>query len=336
MLRNLALFLIIVLGGAYGLLRDMQAQLHAPLQLARPAVFEVVKGQSLDAIITDLSAHRWLPSDRAKLYLKLYVRLKPELAAVKAGEYEMTPGMNALDLLGLFASGRVILHELRIVEGWRFSQALEAVQHNDVLEHSLPATASAADVMAALGHPNDDAEGRFFPDTYLFPRGTTDVAYLKRAYAAAEKTLDEQWRMRADGLPYHSPYDALIMASIVERETAVPDERAMIAGAFVRRLAKGMRLQTDPTVIYGLGASFDGNLRKRDLLADAPYNTYTRAGLPPTPICLPGRASLIAALHPAAGDALYFVARGDGSHQFSATLAEHEAAVRRYQLVHKP
>jgi UPF0755 protein len=189
--------------------------------------------------------------------------------------------------------------------------------------------------MAALGHPDLDAEGRFFPDTYLFPRGTTDIAYLKRAYAAAEKNLEEQWAARASDLPYRSPYEALIMASIVERETAVPDERPMIAGVFIRRLAKGMRLQTDPTVIYGLGESFDGNLRKRDLLADAPYNTYTRAGLPPTPICLPGRAALAAALHPAAGDALYFVARGDGSHQFSATLQEHEAAVRRYQLGHK-
>ncbi|HZP11809.1 MAG TPA: endolytic transglycosylase MltG, partial [Nevskiaceae bacterium] len=161
-------------------------------------------------------------------------------------------------------------------------------------------------------------------------------AYLKRAYAAAEKSLDELWKTRADGLPYRSPYDALIMASIVERETAVPDERAMIAGVFVRRLASGMRLQTDPTVIYGLGSAFDGNLRKVDLLADSPYNTYTRAGLPPTPICLPGRAAIHAALHPANGGALYFVARGDGTHQFSATLAEHEAAVRRYQLGHKP
>jgi UPF0755 protein len=334
--RNLIVLVLVVLGGASAVVRDMDAQMHAPLKLAEPQVFEIVKGQRLYAIVAELGAHQWLPSARAKQYLKLYVRLKPELASVKAGEYEVTPGMNTLDVLALFASGRVILHELRIVEGWRFAQALEAVQQNDVLVHTLPATASAADVMAALGHPDQEAEGRFFPDTYRFPRGTTDVAYLRRAYAAAEKNLDEQWRTRADGLPYRSPYDALIMASIIERETAVPDERAMIAGVFVRRLAKGMRLQTDPTVIYGLGAAFDGNLRKRDLLADAPYNTYTRAGLPPTPICLPGRASLVAAMHPAAGDALYFVSRGDGTHQFSSTLAEHDAAVRKYQLAHKP
>ncbi len=335
-LRNLVLLLMVVLGGAYLGVRDMQAQLHAQLRLSNPTVFEVIKGQSLDAVIGDLAAHRWLPSARTKQYLKLYLRLKPELAAVKAGEYQLTPNMTPLDVLGLFASGRVMLHELTIPEGWRFAQALQAVQQNDALQHTLPATASAADVMAAIGHPDLDTEGRFFPDTYLFPRGTTDIAYLKRAYAAAEKNLDELWRDRADGLPYRSPYDALIMASIVERETAVPEERAMIAGVFVRRLGNGMRLQTDPTVIYGLGNAFDGNLRKADLLADSAYNTYTRAGLPPTPICLPGRAAVHAALHPAAGTALYFVARGDGTHQFSSTLAEHEAAVRRYQLGHKP
>lgn len=315
--------------------RDLQDVLGRPLQIQQTTFFEVVKGRRLDQVIADVAQRGWLPADRAQLYLRIYVRLKPSLAGVKAGEYEIKPGTTSLDLLSLFASGQIALHELRIVEGWRFSQALEAVKHNPVLVHTLPADVSAAQVMATLGRPAEDAEGRFFPDTYHFPRGTTDIAYLRRAHAAAHKLLQEEWDRREPGLPYRTPYDALIMASIVERETGAPEERAQIAGVFVRRLAKGMRLQTDPTVIYGLGERFDGNLRKTDLLADAPYNTYTRGGLPPTPICLPGRAALHAAMHPAPGDALYFVSRGDGTHQFSATLSEHEAAVRRYQLRRK-
>ena len=183
-----------------------------------------------------------------------------------------------------------------------------------------------------LGAPGQPAEGRFYPDTYRFARGTTDAAFLRRAYQAMEGVLAQEWAGRSPNLPYASPDEALIMASIVERETGMIDERAEIAGVFVRRLQKKMRLQTDPSVIYGLGAKFDGNLRKRDLLADGPYNTYTRAGLPPTPICLPGRAALNAAMHPAAGKTLYFVARGDGSHVFTETFADHDAAVRKYQL----
>jgi UPF0755 protein len=323
---------LLVLAAAFLLQRDMRQVLNRPLNLQQATFFEVVKGRRLDQVIADVAQRGWLPERRAQLYLRAYVRLKPQLAGVKAGEYQLAPGLTPLGLLRLFASGKIFLHELRIVEGWRFAQALEAIRLNPVLEHTLPANATAAQIMALLGHANEDAEGRFFPDTYHFPRGTTDIAYLRRAYAAAEKLLKEEWERRDPNLPYRTPYEALIMASIVERETGAPEERAQIAGVFVRRLAKGMRLQTDPTVIYGLGDRFDGNLRKNDLLADAPYNTYTRAGLPPTPICLPGRAALHAALHPAPGDALYFVSRGDGTHQFSATLAEHDAAVRQYQL----
>ena len=186
--------------------------------------------------------------------------------------------------------------------------------------------------MERLGYAGQHAEGRFMPDTYHFPRGTTDVAFLQRAYETMSSRLDKEWVQRAQGLPYKRPYDALIMASIIEKETALPKERSAIAGVFVRRLERGMRLQTDPTVIYGLGKHFDGNLRRQDLSSDSPYNTYMHAGLPPTPIALPGRASLHAALHPALGDALYFVARGDGSHVFSSSLAAHNKAVRRYQI----
>ncbi len=334
--RFLAVLVLLALVLGFLAVRDARQVLQSPLNVQKAVVFEVVKGRTFDGVVADLHTKGLLPAARARQYLRVYARLKPELASVKAGEYELTPGMAPLDLLSLFASGRVILHELLIIEGWRFDQALEAVKKNVVLQHTLPPDADAAVVMKALGQSGQPAEGRFFPDTYSFPRGTTDVAALQRVHAAAEKVLQEEWQGRDAALPYKSPYEALIMASIVERETAVSEERSAIAGVFIRRLGKGMRLQTDPTVIYGLGAAFDGNLRKSDLLADSPYNTYMRTGLPPTPICLPGRASIHAALHPAPGDSLYFVARGDGSHQFSRSLQEHEAAVRRYQLGHAP
>jgi UPF0755 protein len=186
--------------------------------------------------------------------------------------------------------------------------------------------------MAQLGLSGEHPEGRFFPDTYQFPAGTTDVAVLQHAYAEMQRHLEQAWQGRAAGLPLANPYEALILASIVEKETGSPGERTRIAGVFIRRLQKNMRLQTDPTVIYGLGADFDGNLRRRDLETDSPYNTYMRAGLPPTPIALPGAAALHAALHPAPGDELYFVSRGDGTHHFSANFDEHTAAVRNYQL----
>jgi UPF0755 protein len=239
--------------------------------------------------------------------------------------------MRPVDLIALLVSGKVLLHELRLVEGWTFAQALQAVRGNPVLQHTLTDYTPRA-VMTALGKPELHPEGRFYPDTYKFARGTSDLAFLQRAFTAMEQVLAAEWAQRSQEVPYRNADEALIMASIVERETGAPGERAEIAGVFVRRLQKRMRLQTDPSVIYGLGASFDGNLRRRDLLSDTPYNTYTRAGLPPTPICLPGRAAIHAALHPAAGETLYFVSRGDGSHQFSETIAEHNAAVRKYQL----
>jgi UPF0755 protein len=186
--------------------------------------------------------------------------------------------------------------------------------------------------MARLGRPDEHPEGRFFPDTYHFQRGMTDVAFLQRAYATMERRLQHEWDQRQPDLPYASPYEALIMASIVEKETAVAAERPEVAGVFVRRLQRGMPLQTDPTVIYGLGEDFDGNLRRVHLRQDTPYNTYVRAGLPPSPIALPGAAAIHAALHPAPGDALYFVARGDGTHAFSASLGEHNKAVEAFQL----
>ena len=312
--------------------RDVQSQLQAPLPIAQAQVLDVPRGATLNGLLRDLQSRGLLGPGRQRLYLSWYARLTGHARALKAGEYQLAAGMRAMDLIALLASGRVVLHELRLVEGWTFAQALSAVRAHGAIAQTLPADGTAEHLMAALGVAGQHPEGRFHPDTYRFPRGTRDVEFLRRAYRTLEQALAEEWAARSPELPYATPDEALVMASIVERETGMVDERAEIAGVFVRRLRQGMRLQTDPSVIYGLGAAFDGNLRKRDLLADGPYNTYTRAGLPPTPICLPSRAALHAALHPAPGKTLYFVARGDGSHQFSETFADHEAAVRKYQL----
>jgi UPF0755 protein len=324
--------LVAGLGAVVLAARDVQSQLWAVLPLAQAQVVDVPRGATLNGLLRELEQRGVLGSARQRQYLSWYARLSGQARALKAGEYSLTPGLRAIDLTALLASGRVVLHELRLLEGWTFAQALAAVRAHAAIAQTLPPDGTVEHLMEALGAAGRHPEGRFYPDTYRFPRGTSDVAFLRRAYLTLERVLDEEWAARAPELPYASPDQALIMASIVEKETGRVDERAEIAGVFVRRLKLGMRLQTDPSVIYGLGAAFDGNLRKRDLLADGPYNTYTRAGLPPTPICLPGRAALHAALHPAPGKTLYFVARGDGSHQFSETFADHEAAVRKYQL----
>jgi len=217
-----------------------------------------------------------------------------------------------------------------LIEGWNFKQALEAVRGHPMLVQTLPKSMSTEQLMNRLGYSAEYPEGRFFPDTYLFPRGTTDVDFLKRSYERMQKVLAEEWENRSENLPIKTPYEALILASIVEKETGVPEERTQVAGVFVRRLQKGMKLQTDPTVIYGMGDKYKGNIRKKDLTTDTPYNTYTRPGLTPTPICLPGRAAINAALHPADGKSLYFVATGNGGHTFSETLQEHNKAVAKY------
>lgn len=329
-MRGLAFGVLLLVAG-FLLARDVHRQLNEPLSFPTGYLVDVPKGASLNGLLRDWQRAGFIKSSRQRLYLSLYARATGDVRRIKAGEYELAPGMRPIDVTALLVSGRVVLHELRLVPGWRFSEALALVEQHAALAHTLPAGDIAA-VMKALGQADLHAEGRFYPDTYRFPRGTTDVAFLRRAFATMQGALEEEWASRDDGLPYRSPEEALTMASIVERETGVPAERPEIAGVFVRRLRLGMRLQTDPSVIYGLGAAFDGNLRKRDLLADTPYNTYTRGGLPPTPICLPGRAALRAAMHPAPGKALYFVARGDGSHQFSETIREHTSAVRKYQL----
>jgi UPF0755 protein len=229
----------------------------------------------------------------------------------------------------MFEQGRVVLEQLTVVEGSTFADFRRELDQHPAVTHTL-AGKSATEVMAALGHPGDFPEGRFFPDTYRFAAKTSDHDILLLSYNAMQKLLDTAWPQHAADLPFDTPYKALILASIVEKETGLPTERPRIAGVFVARLRKGMRLQSDPTVIYGLGQNYDGDIRTRDLVTDTPYNSYTRSGLPPTPIALPGRESVLAALHPQETGELYFVATGNGGHHFSRTLEEHNVAVREY------
>lgn len=264
-------------------------------------------------------------------YLILLARWQGVARDIKAGDYHVQPETTPAEFLHQIVAGKVAQYSLILIEGWTFSQVMAAIRNNSHLRQTLEGL-QADEVMGHLGYPDQHPEGRFFPDTYYFPAGTTDLALLKNAYQLMKRHVAREWRHRAPGLPYKNPYEALVLASIIERESALPEERPLIARVFLNRLRKGVPLQADPTVIYGLGDEFDGDLRRKDLRSDTPYNTYTRSGLPPTPICMPGLGSLHAALHPAEGEALYFVSRGDGSHQFSATLEEHRAAVRTYQL----
>lgn len=327
------LFTLILLCAAVGLAiyQDAQQLLQQPLPLTQKQHVDVMLGKTLSATLYEFEEKGIFPAPRAVPYLRLYARITGKATALKAGEYELSPGMSSFDLLALIVSGKTVLHELRLIEGWSFDEALAAIRANGDLVHTLK-DADAVAIMNKLGRAGVAAEGRFFPDTYYFPKGTTDEAFLRRASAAMDNVLQQEWGQRQTDLPYQSADEALIMASIIEKETGAPEERAEVAGVFVRRLLKGMKLQTDPTVIYGLGPNFDGNLRRSDLETDTPYNTYTRMGLPPTPICLPGRASIHAALHPAEGDAIYFVSRRDGTHQFSSTLEQHNSAVQKFQL----
>ncbi len=308
---------------------DYQAKITAPMALpAEGTMLEVAPGSSLSQVALELEQRGIIPN---RYYLIWLARSRGLSSSIKAGEYRLNSGMSTTDLLERLVRGEVISHSLTLLEGWNFRQVRQAMEADDAIAQTLQGVPDD-EVMARIGHPGEHPEGRFFPDTYFFPRGTSDVAFLRRAYLAMEERLGREWEARAEGLPLTSPYEALVLASIIEKETGMADERAEIAGVFVRRLRKGMLLQTDPTVIYGIGAEFDGNIRRQHLKQDTPYNTYTRKGLPPTPIAMPGGEALHAALHPADGNSLYFVAKGDGGHYFSATLAEHNQAVRRYQL----
>ena len=291
-----------------------------------PADFSIKAGSSLR------SATRQMIESGIELdawAFNLLGRVLGKASTIKAGSYQVGSGITPLALLEKLSAGEVTQVEIVFIEGWTFRQMRAALDADADVRHD-SAALSDAEIMARLGAAGRDPEGLFFPDTYLFGKGTSDLAILKRAYTTMQRQLQAAWQRRAPALPYRDPYDALIMASVIEKETGKASDRARIAGVFVNRLRLGMRLQTDPSVIYGLGAKFDGRLHEKDLRADTPHNTYTRPGLPPTPIAMPGEASLVAALHPATTKALYFVARGDGSTEFSDTLAEHERAVAKY------
>jgi len=264
-------------------------------------------------------------------WLRLYWRFNMTGVPLHTGEYRMTPGMTVRDLFEVWRRGDVVQYSLTLVEGWNFRQVRSALAKHEKIKQTIDGL-SDAEVMDKLGHPGVFPEGRFFPDTYRFVRGMTDVEFLQQAYARLDEVLAKEWAARPADLPYRDPYQALIMASLVEKETGVPQERGEIAGVFVRRMRIGMLLQTDPTVIYGMGERYNGKITRADLREPTPYNTYTNAGLPPTPIAMVGREAIHAALNPTAGTSLYFVARGDGSHVFSDDLDAHNSAVREYQI----
>ena len=302
---------------------------HSAIPLtSQPAVYLIRSGSNIKSIAHDLARQKII--NDPWLFI-LLAKVRGLETRVRAGEYQIDPGITADELLDKFTRGNAIQYGFTIIEGWSFRQLLEVLAKDPILEHTL-GDKTDAEIMQQLGYPGQHPEGRFFPDSYRFPKGSSDVDFLKRAYQVMQKHLQREWEQRAPGLPLASSYEALTLASIIEKETGAGFERPLIAGVFIERLKRNMRLQTDPTIIYGLGPQFDGNIRFRDLKKDTPYNTYLHAGLTPTPIALPGLKAIHAALHPAQTDALYFVSRGDGTHQFSATLDEHNAAVSRYQL----
>lgn len=329
MRRLILVAFLIAAGLGIGSAAWLRSYLDSPLAIPADGYqLEVSAGSSWSAVVRGLAEeglvdHLWV--------LTVYGRLTGQAGRVQAGDYELVPGTTPPELLALLESGRVALRRLTLVEGWTVQDFLRAVRAEPGLHQTLR-SGNATDLARELNLPWPSAEGAFLPETYLFARGTSDRELLSRAHDAMLEHLQSAWDAREPGLPLASPYELLTLASIVERETALASERPLIAGVFIRRLRLGMRLQTDPTVIYGLGSSFDGNLTRLHLETDSPWNTYTRSGLPPTPIAAPGRAALDASARPAAGTALFFVAsgKGDGSHRFSDTLSQHQAAVRDY------
>ena len=323
-----AVLLITILSFAW-IWASYQAALEETLVIKNESLdYPIKSGSSLSSVIYDLANKNIIKQPR---YLLWYARLNGLSNKMKTGDYRLTSNQTAQELLNDIFTGKVVQFSLTVIEGWSFNQLLEAINNHPQIGHTI-SNKSKQEIMHELDLAGTHYEGQFLPDTYNFPKGLTDIEFLKRAHISLKSILKEEWDNRKVGLPYKNSYEALTMASIVEKETGQARERNQIAGVFIRRLEKRMRLQTDPTVIYGMGDKYKGNIRKKDLLRDTPYNTYRRRGLPPTPIALPGREAIHAALHPEDGDALYFVSRGDGSHQFSATLTEHNKAVIKYQL----
>lgn len=308
---------------------EYQRFLNQPVNLIEEeTIFTIYPGDNISKVSQRLYDTGLSPVP--SVYLDIYARLQGNAQQIKAGEYRVQADATLPDLLNLFISGRVVQYSLTIVEGMTANQLFEKMLAHPKLKITLTELNNET-VREALSIENELVEGWFLPETYHFPANTTDVQFLRRAYQKMQTQLESAWQQMTENLPYDSAYEVLIMASIIEKESAIPDERPEIAGVFVRRLGIGMRLQTDPTVIYGMGESYDGNIRKKDLQTDTPYNTYTRFGLPPTPICLPSKESIEAAMNPAEGTSLYFVAGAEnGGHVFSDNLEDHNRAVRQY------
>jgi len=316
-------------GSAFWLWHDMQRSLSRPLAISQRGLdYEITPGKSARDLAQELARKKVIETP---WFLELEARRRGVATQIKAGEYHFDAGTTATELLQKVVSGKSIQHSITFVEGWTFKQLLAELGATNALTHTLT-NESPPEVMRRIGQAGVHPEGRFLPETYLFSRGTSDVEILRRAFDAMQRKMAQAWAFRDEGLPYKVPFDALIIASLIEKEAAKPEERPIIAGVFLRRLKENMKLETDPTLIYAMGDSFDGNLSREHLGMDSPYNTYRYPGLTPTPIAMPGAASIDAALHPAAGDAMFFVAKGDGTHYFSSSLEEHNAAVARYQL----
>ena len=322
------LLVLVILAAAAAGYSLLSQDFRAPGPATTAVRLKVSPGESTRAVLARLAGAGALAHPRE---VELYLRLHQRIPRIEIGTYEVPARASPADIILMFEQGRVVLDQMTVVEGATFADFRRELDAQPDVAHVLRGK-SDGEVMAALGHPRESPEGRFFPDTYRFAAGTSDLTILSMAYDRMAALLAKVWQQRSDGLPFDTPYQALILASMVEKEAQLSSERARIAGVFISRLRKGMRLQSDPTVIYGLGARYDGEIHTRDLLADTPYNTYTRAGLPPTPIALPGRESLIAAVQPQESGELYFVATGlgDGAHHFSKTLLEHNSAVKAY------
>jgi UPF0755 protein len=318
--------LVFVLG--YGAVRWVDQEFVRPGPSEAPVSVRVEQGSSVRTVLNQLALKGAIRDPKRT---ELYLRLHGRRLNIKAGDYEIPARASAAQIAKLLEQGKVVLEQLTVVEGSTFADLRKAIERHPKIVNTLRGK-SDAEVMIALGHGGEHPEGRFFPDTYRFAANTTDLELLKLSYDQMAQLLQSAWEKRQENLPIRTPYEALILASIVEKETGLASERPMIAGVFTARLRKGMRLQTDPTVIYGIGAKYDGDIRDKDLVTDTPYNTYTRPGLPPTPIALPGRESVLASVQPQDTGALFFVATGEGNgaHYFSKTLEEHNAAVARY------
>lgn len=306
----------------------MNSTLEQPLQVTEERLLDVPTGTNPNRMFYRMEKEGLL---KDAFWLRLYWRFNMIDVPLHTGEYRLAPGMTAEELFDVWRRGEVVQYSVTLVEGWTFRQVRSALARHEKVRQTLEGL-SDAEVMERLGHTGVFPEGRFFPDTYRFVRGMSDVELLQQAYMRLDEVLAQEWAQRSSDLPYRDPYQALIMASLVEKETGVPQERGEIAGVFIRRLRLGMMLQTDPTVIYGMGERYNGKISRADLREPSPYNTYTNAGLPPTPIAMVGREAIHAALNPTTGSSLYFVAKGDGSHIFSDDLDAHNSAVREYQL----